>query len=259
VSQQGDDGFHKKPYALRSGKPATGARALPDGEIIAGTPIPAVVPLPGKAMAPMPGKVAVVPKIGQTLVAAGDDDDDGDDDHGGGNGGVQAIGSLALVDRSEANRNADGSLKNPGFPFWIGGMESSVGQRPPTPPLDMLDAAKAQALKTSGNGLWANLDPNQSGGWDGGLGRHALDGVSAGGEAHTVTTSLDFSPSRFTCRKRAPKSNRRPWPSTPRRSTQALPCCRANRWWRATSAPTVPCRLPVRRSTNRAWMIGPNA
>lgn len=40
VSQQGADGFHKTPYALRNGKPAAGARALPDGEIIAGTPIP---------------------------------------------------------------------------------------------------------------------------------------------------------------------------------------------------------------------------
>ncbi|MGY2278340.1 manganese-oxidizing multicopper oxidase MnxG [Pseudomonas monsensis] len=198
VSQQGADGYHSEPFALRSGKPAAGARALPDGEIVAGTPIPAIVPLPGKAMAPMPGKVVVVPKIGETLVAGHDDEDDeeeGDDDgeHHGGNAGGQAIGSLALVDRSEANRNADGSLKNPGYPFWIGGMESSVGQRPPTPPLDMLDAATAQSLKASGKALWANLDPAQSGGWDGGLQRHALDGVAAGGEAHTVTTSLDFS------------------------------------------------------------------
>ena len=193
VSQQGSDGFHSEPFALRSGKPAAGARALPDGEIVAGTPIPAVVPLPGKAMAPMPGKVAIVPKIGETLVV----DDDGDDDDGEDGehqaGVAQAIGSLALVDRSEANRNADGTLKNPGYPFWIGGMESSVGQRPPTPPLDMLDAATAQALKASGKALWANLDPAQSGGWDGGLGRHTLDGYSAGGEALTVTTSLDFS------------------------------------------------------------------
>ncbi len=196
VSQQGADGYHSEPYALRSGKPAAGARALPDGEIVAGTPIPAIVPLPGKAMAPMPGKVVVVPKVGDTLVAENDDDEEeeGDDgEHHGGNAGPQAIGSLALVDRSEANRNADGSLKNPGYPFWIGGMESSVGQRPPTPPLDMLDAATAQALKASGKALWANLDPAQSGGWDGGLQRHALDGVAAGGEAHTVTTSLDFS------------------------------------------------------------------
>jgi manganese oxidase len=36
------------------GRPVNGARALPDGEIAAGTPIPALVPLPTIAMAPMP-------------------------------------------------------------------------------------------------------------------------------------------------------------------------------------------------------------
>ncbi|WP_460423714.1 manganese-oxidizing multicopper oxidase MnxG [Pseudomonas sp. ZL2] len=194
VSGQSESGFHSVPFALRSGKPAAGARALPDGEIIAGTPIPAIVPLPGKAMAPMPGKVAVIPKLAQTLVAENDDDEqeEGDDDSGHHDAAPRAVGSLALVDRSEANRNADGSLKNPGFPFWIGGMENTVGQRPPTPPLDMLDPAKAQQLKNSGNALWANLDPAQVGGWDGGLPRHALDGLSAGGEAVVTTTALDF-------------------------------------------------------------------
>ena len=196
VSGQGEDGFHRTPFALRSGKPAAGARALPDGEIVAGTPIPAIVPLPGKAMAPMPGKVVVVPKLAAEQVAANNDDhpeSEGDDDHAQPPGAARAIGSLALVDRSEANRNADGTLKNPGYPFWIGGMESSVGNRPPTPPLDMLDPALARQLKDSGKALWANLDPNQVDGWDGGLGRHALDGVSAGGEAVTTTTKLDFS------------------------------------------------------------------
>ncbi|WP_409280957.1 manganese-oxidizing multicopper oxidase MnxG [Pseudomonas defluvii] len=197
VSEQGQAGFHDQPWALRSGKPATGARALPDGEIVAGTPIPAVVPLPGKAMAPMPGKVAVVPKLAETLVADNDDDDDegevaGDDSHAQ-DAAPRAIGSLALVDRSEANRNADGTLKNPGYPFWIGGLESTVGQRPPTPPLDMLHPAKARELRDSGNALWSNLDPDQVGGWDGGLPRHALDGVAAGGQALTTTTALDFS------------------------------------------------------------------
>ncbi|WP_144175826.1 hypothetical protein, partial [Pseudomonas sp. Kh13] len=75
VSGQGENGFHSTPFALRSGKPAVGARALPDGEIVAGTPIPAIVPLPGKAMAPMPGKVVVVPKLSEELVAANDDDE----------------------------------------------------------------------------------------------------------------------------------------------------------------------------------------
>ena len=196
VSEQGARGYHSTPFALRSGKPAAGARALPDGEIVAGTPIPAIVPLPGKAMAPMPGKVAVVPKLAEQLVASHEEDDDDEedgDDHGHEAAEPRAIGSLALVDRSDSNRNADGSLKNPGFPFWIGGMESSVGQRPPTPPLDMLDPAMARELKNSGKALWANLDPNQVDGWDGGLGRHALDGVAAGGHAEVTTTALDFS------------------------------------------------------------------
>jgi hypothetical protein len=35
-------GFHTIPFGLKDGTPATGARALPDGEIVAGTPIPAV-------------------------------------------------------------------------------------------------------------------------------------------------------------------------------------------------------------------------
>ncbi|TLP65360.1 MULTISPECIES: manganese-oxidizing multicopper oxidase MnxG [Pseudomonas] len=190
VSGEGEDGFHTTPFALRSGKPAPGARALPDGEIIAGTPIPAIVPLPGKAMAPMPGKVSVVPKLGTRVP---EPHEDAPQEGAEPVAAPVAVGSLALVDRSESNRNADGSLKNPGYPFWIGGMESSVGQRPPTPPLDMLDPALARQLKDSGKALWANLDPNQVDGWDGGLGRHALDGVSAGGEAVTTTTKLDFS------------------------------------------------------------------
>ena len=37
-----------------AGRPAAGSRALPDGEIAAGTPIPALVPIPTLAMAPMP-------------------------------------------------------------------------------------------------------------------------------------------------------------------------------------------------------------
>lgn len=43
-----------------SGRPKPGARALPDGEISLGTPIPAVVPVPLMAMAPMPAKVRIV-------------------------------------------------------------------------------------------------------------------------------------------------------------------------------------------------------
>ncbi|HEX7154130.1 MAG TPA: hypothetical protein VF618_21765 [Thermoanaerobaculia bacterium] len=38
-----------------NGRPAAGSRALPDGEIAAGTPIPAMVPLPTLGMPPVPG------------------------------------------------------------------------------------------------------------------------------------------------------------------------------------------------------------
>ncbi len=41
------------------GKPVVGARALPDGEIPRGTPIPAVVPIPVLPMAPLPGHIAI--------------------------------------------------------------------------------------------------------------------------------------------------------------------------------------------------------
>ncbi|HEY8024305.1 MAG TPA: hypothetical protein VIF60_07055 [Burkholderiaceae bacterium] len=45
---------------LKDGKPVPGSRALPDGEIAAGTPIPALVPMPTRAMAPLPAAVQIV-------------------------------------------------------------------------------------------------------------------------------------------------------------------------------------------------------
>lgn len=147
--------FHATPFALQDGTPAVGARALPDGEIVAGTPIPAVVPLPGKPMAPLPGRVEVVAK-----------DADGD--------GIPDSSQANIVDRN----------LNPGFPFWIAGIEETVGQRPTTPPLDMLTADEAPAL---------GFDPIQAGGTDGGLPRHTLDGYLAGGQSLDTQNRLDFS------------------------------------------------------------------
>jgi hypothetical protein len=49
----------EKGTVLNNGIPVAGSRALPDGEIIAGTPTPAVIPLPTIAMALMP--TAAVP------------------------------------------------------------------------------------------------------------------------------------------------------------------------------------------------------
>src|SRR5688572_21214469 len=48
------DAFEEGTELDGDGRPVTGARALPDGEIMAGTPIPGLVPLPTLAMAPMP-------------------------------------------------------------------------------------------------------------------------------------------------------------------------------------------------------------
>ena len=132
--------FHAVPFDLGNGRPATDARALPDGEIIAGTPIPAVVPLPGKALAPLPGLVTVIGK---------DADFDG------------------IYDSSQAEVSRETPLKNPGFPFWVAGIEDTVGQRSTTPPLDLVN--------------------------DGGLPRHTLDGYRAGGSANDVLSRLDFS------------------------------------------------------------------
>jgi hypothetical protein len=180
-----DDGL-----GIGNGTPASG---------IAGTPIPAVVPLPGKAMAPMPvADVTVKPNPNTVCID--------------GSGGLVAksggscpagssernTGSLAEVPRIEypAGHQLAGTLQNPGYPFWIAGIEHSVGQRPPTPPLDMLTAEQGTALRNSGDALWQHPginDEDAIDGWDGGLPRFTLGGFSAGGEAIIALTRLDFS------------------------------------------------------------------
>ncbi|MEK6287936.1 MAG: copper oxidase [Acidobacteriota bacterium] len=48
------DVFESGTVLDAEGRPAFGSRALPDAEILAGTPIPALVPLPTRPMAPLP-------------------------------------------------------------------------------------------------------------------------------------------------------------------------------------------------------------
>jgi manganese oxidase len=86
-----------------NGIPVTGTRALPDGEIKAGTPTPAVIPMPTLAMAPMPSSVFI--ENGQIV-----------------------YGTPAAKDPTGASVTA-----NPGFPFFIPGV---AGARAPHPPLD---------------------------------------------------------------------------------------------------------------------------
>jgi manganese oxidase len=78
------------------GRPASGTRALPDGEIGAGTPIPGVVPVPTIAMAPMPGAAASI-SGGQVQIS--------------GNG-------------------------NPGYPFFVPGVAGHRPPKPPLDTID---------------------------------------------------------------------------------------------------------------------------
>ena len=196
------DTFHATPWALGNGTPmlasvaglteaAPGARvrALPDAEVVVGAPIPAIVPLPGKAMPPLPGEVQLVPNPLTTTASIFNPTPPAADLDPVAPGIQVPVGSLAsVVDR----------LTNPGYPFWIAGIEDTVGQRPPTPPLDMVSAAQATALNDAAcqadpNCLWQNLDPAQADGWDGGLPRAALQGYAAGGDTElNIVSRLDF-------------------------------------------------------------------
>ena len=213
---------------IGNGTPAPGARALPDAEVIAGAPTPAVVPLPGKPMAPMPAAGVTVTENPNTvcvgpaptyglavkvndgiggLVCPDGTDLDGSlriDDDELPVTAARNTGSLTDVDRSTVfGAGPGGSDANPGYPFWIAGMEHIVGSRPPTPPLDMITGDQAQALSELANPehpdhnpLWGHpglAAANAIDGWDGGLPRFALEGYSAGGASLMAVTRLDMS------------------------------------------------------------------
>jgi hypothetical protein len=111
-----EDGTKLHP---KTGRPIQGQsnRALPDGEIQAGTPIPAVVPMPSLAMAPTPAAVELI-----------------------------ADGRQAKVLPEK-----DGNYKNPGYPFFVPGLG---GHRAPQPPKDfapVLDASGQPVKDVNGN------------------------------------------------------------------------------------------------------------
>ncbi len=83
-------------------------RALPDGELSAGSPIPAVLPLPGAALAPLPGNVRI-------------------------EGGQVTWDGIA---QGGVPLGADQQPANPGYPFFIPGV---AGSRAPQPPLELVD------------------------------------------------------------------------------------------------------------------------
>jgi hypothetical protein len=186
--------FHTANHALRSGQPAAGSRALPDGELPGGWPIPAIVPLPGKAMPQMPAKVTTMAvDRGDFGVLSGRRPPNG---LGQGPDSAQAVVDFASV------AGVDGILHtaddvNPGYPFWLAGNtcgvggdlvtgacpDGTVGQRMMTPVLDMLTEAGATAN---------SMPPGAAGGWDGGLPRHNLRGYTSGGVSLDTQNRLDF-------------------------------------------------------------------
>jgi hypothetical protein len=98
-------------------KPAAGyARALPDAEILEGTPTPAVVPLPTKAMAPMPAAVRLVQVVNPDELNPPNQTP------------PLIIGTTVQVDPNDLAKGM-----NPGYPFFIPGI---AGVRAPHPPLD---------------------------------------------------------------------------------------------------------------------------
>ncbi len=123
------DVFEEGTQLDANGIPVTGwNRALPDGEIAQGTPIPAIVPLPTLTMAPMPIRTQVCPVwnqndfvqyLGNACAPAPA-------------GATQPDGYRSLVSQTDF-QNAKPADKNPGYPFFIPGV---AGQRAPHPPLD---------------------------------------------------------------------------------------------------------------------------
>jgi hypothetical protein len=102
-------------------------RALPDGEIPNGTPIPAVVPMPTLAMAPMPIRTRVCP-----VYDANDYVQYEGNSCPAGPAGAKPVGYKGMVSEKDIH-DPEIKEKNPGYPFFIPGV---AGQRPPHPPLD---------------------------------------------------------------------------------------------------------------------------
>ncbi len=122
-------------------------RALPDGEFLKGTPIPALMPLPTLPMAPLPARTKLCPI----------------DRHWDGNqvlgpdgncppfDAATAAGEVAYVAKADFEAGRD-----PGFPFYIPGI---AGQRTPHPPMGY---ASDSSQQPAGQTAWL----------DGGLARH---------------------------------------------------------------------------------------
>jgi manganese oxidase len=146
--------------------PVTGTwnRALPDGEIATGAPIPGVVPIPTLAMAPAPAKVQICPAFEnwQTGNLVGTSCPPRPSSNS------PVIGYATMVNSDDLNHGL-----NPGFPFFVPGI---AGHRAPHPPLDFAYAIDPQT--------------GQKNYYDGGLPRHLILKGTVNHERHN---QWDFS------------------------------------------------------------------
>ncbi|MEM7353209.1 MAG: hypothetical protein AAF657_20610, partial [Acidobacteriota bacterium] len=145
----------------------TTARALPDGDIVAGAPTPALVPMPSIPMAPVPGDVRLADdgKIVEVEL----------DGHW--------VKAQASSDETWQTIREDlDNYINPGFPFWIPGVG---GRRAPHPPLDFAMSYRGCSDETLNGYVCTpeNQVPEDHSGCicdqplDGGLPRHVMDGA----------------------------------------------------------------------------------
>lgn len=124
------DVFEAGTQMAANGMPVAGSRAYPDAEIKAGTPIPAIVPLPTMPMPLMPSPVFI--QNGQVV-----------------------YGTTVTPDPTGQN-----VTDNPGYPFFIPGI---AGLRPPHPPLDFApDTANAGQLLDGGLPRHVNISGTAS-------------------------------------------------------------------------------------------------
>ncbi|HEY6350690.1 MAG TPA: hypothetical protein VI636_14900 [Candidatus Angelobacter sp.] len=136
-------------------------RALPDGELTAGSPIPAIVPIPTIGMAPKPARVKLVEHGRRAFVQPELTPSEPE----------LMTGTFKYVKPQETV-----TYKNPGYPFFVPGI---AGHRAPHPPMDF-----AVSKDKSGNPMTL----------DGGLPRHILLGGQFIREFHTIYDfSKDFS------------------------------------------------------------------
>jgi hypothetical protein len=178
------DTFESGTYVFTSGpnqnQVVPGSRALPDGEIKAGTPTPAIVPLPTLPMAPLPAYAQIQNNVqvnGQTIAIGGqvviggncnNNKINGLDVIGGCNNNTQINGRVlnsafnGTQMTGQFEKFPNNEIRNPGFPYFIPGI---AGARAPHPPFDFA--------------------PDGNGGFmDGGLPRHVAFGGSVSYESH---------------------------------------------------------------------------